>query len=384
MQARWVEALGRLATRHLKRELRVVERAGPLIIRNGLKLINLASNDYLGLASDERLVAAVCAALSRYGVGAGASRLLAGDFPIHEELEAALAEFKRAEAALVFSSGYATNIGVLTALATPRDHLYLDQFVHASLHDGARLSGAAIHRFRHADVGDLEKRLSETTSRGMRIVVTDGVFSMDGDLAPLPQLVEVCGRFDALLVVDDAHGTCVVGPQGRGTVAHFGLEGHVPVQIGTLSKALGVQGGFVTGSRELIQFLVQRARSFIYSTGIAPALAAAALDALRIAQSEEWRRSVALRHREMLARNLRSKGYRVIGQPEAPMMSVVVGEPEAALELAHALEVAGVYAPAIRPPTVPHGTSRVRLAPVATHTTEQIELVIAAFPEKSR
>lgn len=384
MHVRWAETLDRLTERHLKRELRTVERSGPLIIRNGQKLINLASNDYLGLASDERVVGAACEALRRYGVGAGASRLLAGNFSIHEELEAALAEFKRAEAALVFSSGYATNVGVLAALATPRDHLYLDELVHASLHDGARLSGANVQRFRHADANDLERRLRENSSRGARIVVTDGVFSMDGDLAPLPDLVEVCERYDALLVVDDAHGTGVIGLGGRGTAAHFGLEKRVPVQIGTLSKALGVQGGFVAGSRELIQFLIQRARSFIYSTGIAPALATAALESLRIAESEEWRRKTIAHHREMLARSLQAKGYTVAGQLEAPLMLVMCGEAETALELALTLEGAGVYAPAIRPPTVPRGTSRIRLAPIATHTAEHIAQVIAAFPERPR
>ncbi len=382
--AHWSQTLDRLAARHLKRELRLVERRGSVIVRDGRTLVNLASNDYLGLASDQRLIAAARAALERYGVGAGASRLLAGNFSIHEELEAALAEFKRAEAALVFSSGYATNVGILMALATPRDHLYLDELVHASIHDGARLSGARVERFRHADANDLERRLRENASRGARIVVTDGVFSMDGDLAPLPDLIAVCERHDALLVVDDAHGTGVVGPAGRGTAAHFGVEDRVPVQMGTLSKSLGGQGGFVAGSRQLIQFLIQRARSFIYSTGIAPVLAAAALEALRIAEGEEWRRETIKRHRERLACRLAAKGYEVRGELEAPMSLVMTGEAEAALELARALETAGAYAPAIRPPTVPHGTSRIRLAPIATHTAEQIEAVIAAFPEKTR
>jgi 8-amino-7-oxononanoate synthase len=381
MSERWTDLLGRLAERHLKRELRTVERSGAVIKRNGATLINLASNDYLGLASDLRLITAAQLALERYGVGAGASRLLAGNFSIHEELELEIAKFKRTEAALVFSSGYATNIGVLTALAKPNDYIYLDELVHASIHDGARLSGARVERFRHSDVDDLEHRLKTNSSRGGRIVVTDGVFSMDGELAPLPDLVAVCERYDALLVVDDAHGTGVVGPKGRGTVAYFDLEDRVPVQIGTLSKALGVQGGFVAGSKELIQFLINRARSFIYSTGIAPALAAAALEALRIAEKEDWRRCIIAEYRRLLMNDLRAKGYNVLGEAQAPMLSVILGEPEVALNLSRQLEVAGAYAPAIRPPTVPRGTSRIRLAPIATHSSEQIETVLTAFPE---
>ncbi|MCS6873302.1 MAG: 8-amino-7-oxononanoate synthase [Pyrinomonadaceae bacterium] len=382
MQSKLDEKLRRLENRHLKRQLRAVKRKNGEILIGQKKLINLASNDYLGLANDRRLIEASKIALEKWGVGSGASRLLAGNFPIHEELEEKISEFKQTEASLVFSSGYAANLGVLTALATPRDYIYLDELVHASLRDGARLSGANIRYFRHLDVNHLEKQLSENPSRGERFVVTDGVFSMDGDIAPLSDIVRVCEKYDATLIVDDAHGTGVIGPEGKGTVSYFKLEDRVPIQIGTLSKALGVQGGFVTGSKKLIEFLIQRARSFIYSTGLSPTLAAAAIEALKIAQKEEWRRHSISNYRRKLTTELKQKGYKILGHHEAPMLAVVVGEAEKAVNLAKQLEEHGVYAPAIRPPTVPLGTSRIRLAPIAVHSTEQIETVVESFPNQ--
>ncbi|MER3428944.1 MAG: 8-amino-7-oxononanoate synthase [Pyrinomonas sp.] len=380
MRVQWTETLDRLSARSLRRELRRFDRAGPVITAKGQRLINLASNNYLGLADDPRLIAAAKEALELYGLGASASPLVCGHLEAHERLEAGLASFKGTEAALVFSSGYATNVGVLSALATPRDAIFLDALVHASLHDGARLSGAEVRRYRHADVDDLRRLLRASSKRGARIVVTDGVFSMDGDLAPLPELVELCEELDALLVVDDAHGTGVIGPGGRGTAAHFGIEDRVPVQIGTLSKALGLQGGFVVGSEALIRFIVNRARAFIYSTAISPALAAAALCALKVVEGEPWRRQAAREHRRRLSDGLREKGYEVKGDPLAPMLLVMIGEAEQALKLAVDLENAGVFAPAIRPPTVPQGTSRIRLAPMATHSSEQIAQALDAFP----
>jgi 8-amino-7-oxononanoate synthase len=342
-------------------------------------LINLASNNYLGLAADPRLVAAAQAALAQWGVGAGASRLVSGQCEAHAALEADLADFKGTEAALVFTSGYAANVGVLAALAGPRDHIFADHLNHASLVDGCRLTHAHFYHYRHKDVQELDDLLRRTPTRGQKFIVTDSLFSMDGDLAPLPALVEIAERWEAILIVDDAHGTGVIGPQGRGAVEHFGLAGRVPVQIGTLSKALGVQGGFVAGSRQLIELLIHRARSFVFSTGLAPVLAAAAREALHQARVENWRREARRRHLDRLRTELERLGYRVLGEAEAPMAAVLVGEPEAAIALATHLESRGVFAPAIRPPTVPAGTSRLRLAPMATHTEDQIESVLSAF-----
>jgi 8-amino-7-oxononanoate synthase len=376
----WKKTLDELAVRGLRRELR--PQAGPAlptVERGGRELINLASNNYLGLAADERVVEAAVEGLRRWGVGAGASRLVTGDFAVHEELEAELAALKGAEAALVFTSGYAANVGLLGALAGPRDQIFSDALNHASLIDGCRMSHAKVQRYQHSDLDQLEALLRAAPARGERLIVTDAVFSMDGDLAPLPALCDLAERYGATLVVDDAHGTGVLGAGGRGTAHHLGVQGRVPAQVGTLSKALGVQGGFVAGSRTLIELLIHRARSFVFSTGLAPVLAAAALAALRIAVAEEWRRERRAAHMGRLRAALAARGLQVLGEPAAPLTALLVGEPEAALALAARLEERGVLAPAIRPPTVPAGGSRVRLAPMATHTPAQIDQVIAAF-----
>ena len=380
----WAQEIQTLAAQGLRRRLRTQRTpALPEVVREGRPLVNLASNNYLGLAADTRLVAAAHAGLERWGVGAGASRLVTGNLEIHGELEASLAELKGTEAALAFTSGYATNVGVLTALAGPRDHVFADSLNHASLIDGCRQSRATIHRYEHKDLGRLETLLRAAPARGQRLIVTDSVFSMDGDLAPLRELSDMAERWGAVLVVDDAHGTGVLGPDGRGAAHLLGVEGRVPVQIGTLSKALGVQGGFVAGSRALVDLLLHRARSFVYSTGLAPVLASAAIAAIDIARREAWRRNAQRAHLTRLRQELRAMGFAVLGEDPAPLAAVIVGAPEAALELAEGLETAGVLAPSIRPPTVPAGTSRIRLAPMATHSVEQIDAVLAAFRGKA-
>lgn len=372
-EIRWSEMLQKLDEKNLRRTLRLAGSEGG-------DLVNMASNDYLGLADDPRLVEAAQRAAEQYGVGAGASRLVCGHTSPHAELEARIADYKQTEAALVFTSGYAANVGVLTALIGPRDAIFADRLNHASLIDGARQSRALVRIFRHGDLEHLEHLLETTDVRGRRYLITDGVFSMDGELAPLPDLAELAERYDATLIVDDAHGTGVVGPDGRGTVAHFGCHDRVPVQIGTLSKALGVQGGFVAGSQALIDLMINRARSFVFSTGIAPMLCAAASEAVEIARTDLARREQLQRHLRRLGDGLRERGYEVVGEAPAPMLAVVLGEPEAALRQSDALREAGVLAPAIRPPTVPDGTSRIRLAPKATYSEDAITRVLAAFP----
>jgi len=350
----------------------------------GRRLLNLASNDYLGLSTDPRLVTAAREALERWGVGTGAARLVVGNRPVHEALEAALADLKEAEAALVFPSGYATNVGVLSALAGPRDQIFADALNHASLNDGARLSRASFRYYRHRDLEQLQRLLEGPGPRpgGRRFIVTDAIFSMDGTLAPLNELVVLAERYDALLVVDDAHGTGIVGPEGRGTAHYLGVASRIPLQIATLSKALGVQGGAAIGSALLIDYLLHRARAFIYSTGLAPVLAAAALEAVRIIRTEEGERRRRQQQRLVarLKAGLEAQGYIVRHEAPAPMLAVLVGTPEAAMQLATHLEAQGVLVGAIRPPTVPPGTSRIRLAPMATHTDEDIEAALAAFP----
>lgn len=377
----WRDQLDELETRGLRRRLRPLSSPpAAAVIEGGRRLLNLASNNYLGLADHPAVVAAACDGARRWGVGAGASRLVCGDNDLLHALEADLAELKGTEAALVFSSGYAANVGVITALAGRDDHLFCDRLNHASLIDGARLSGARRAIYRHRDMNHLEDLLRTTPSRGRRLILSDGVFSMDGVLAPLPELVDLAERYHALLVVDDAHGTGVVGPDGRGSVQHFGLDGRVPVQLATLSKAVGVQGGFAAVSADLRELLIHRSRSFVFSTGLSPMVVAAARAALSLARSEGWRRERQQARLGELERGLRARGYDVLWQAPAPMLLALTGSPASAVQLSARLEGAGVWVPAIRPPTVPEGASRLRFTPTAEHTGDDMERVLAALP----
>lgn len=384
MEARIREELAYLAENGLARSLRTLSTGSEARVEvGGRRLLNLASNNYLGLATDERVIEAARAGALRYGVGAGASRLISGHLRIHEELEDELAEFKGAERARVFPTGYSTSIGVITALARPGDAIYSDALIHASLIDGCRLSGADRHIYRHGDVEYLGDLLKRTRSPGKRFIVTDGVFSMDGDISPLSALVELAERHDAVMIVDDAHGTGVLGPEGRGCVEALGLAARVPVRIGTLSKAFGAQGGYVVGSQALGELMLHRARSFIYSTALAPPMAAAGLAAIRISREEEWRRDSLRENARILREGLDARGYRFTDSVDVPMVVVVLGSAEASLTLGERLIEGGVLAPAIRPPTVPEGTSRIRMTPMATHTTADMEEALAAFPPAS-
>ena len=363
--ASWISTLQRLDDQGLRRRLRTVPG----------DVVNLASNDYLGLARDPRVIASAADAAARRGVGSAASRLITGTAPEHEALEHDLAAIRGTEAALVFSSGYATNIGVLQALTSRHDLIVADALVHASLLDGARLSGARLVRHRHGDLEHLDERLRHHTGKGARFVVTEGIFSMEGDVIDLAGIAAIAGRHGATLIVDDAHGTGIAGSNGRGSVAAAGLtSADVPVQIGTLSKAIGTQGGYVAGDQALIDVLVQRARSFVYSTGLSPAIAAAARTSLSIAQEEDWRRERLRTHVATIRATLENAGTRpqVLGDPSAPMVLAVLGDAAAATDVAAALEGRGIIAPAIRPPTVPAGTSRIRLAPSAAHSHDDL------------
>jgi 8-amino-7-oxononanoate synthase len=343
--------------------------------------INCGSNDYLGLSRHPRVIAAAHAALDEYGAGATASRLLRGNRQIHTELEADLARLKGTEAALVFSSGYAANLGLLSAICDRDDTVLCDRLDHASLIDGARLSRASLRFYAHGDIEHLERQLSRARSSGHTFVVTDGIFSMDGILAPLPALKEAVDRHGATLVVDDAHATGVVGVDGAGTLSHFGLATDGVIQVGTLSKALGAQGGYVAGSTALIDLLVQRARAFIYSTGLNPSAAAAARVALQVAVDEPVWRERLNRNLELLRSGLAAAGMRVYGVAPAPMCAVHVGSAREATRVASELAQRGIIAPAIRPPTVPEDTSRIRMAPTADLDPEEVERVVAAVIE---
>lgn len=368
-----------LARRSLLRRLRTLDSApGAEVEMDGRRILLFSSNNYLDLATHPRVTEAAVKAISRYGVGAGASRLVSGSLRPHRELEERLAAFKRVEAVLVFSTGYQANLGLIPTLAEDREVIYADRLCHASLIDACRLCKASLRVYRHRDHAHLTRLLQQGASAQSAVVVTDGVFSMDGDLAPLPELYKATQQADATLVVDDAHGTGVMGPEGRGTVEHFGMEEAPLVQMGTLSKALGGMGGFVAGSRDLIEYLVNRARPFIYTTALPPAMAAAAIAALDVIQAEPERRARLWRLRDRLHAGIRRMGFDMLDS-RSPIIPLLVGDAQAALSLSEALLARGVYAPAIRPPTVPDGTSRLRMSVTAGHTPDQIDYVLEAL-----
>ncbi|MDE3243352.1 MAG: 8-amino-7-oxononanoate synthase [Nitrospirota bacterium] len=373
------EHLAQLQTQHLLRRLRLTESApGPVVTMEGRPIILMAANDYLGLATHPALKQAAVAAIERFGVGSGASRLISGTLPPHQDLETALARFKGTDDALVFGSGYLANIGLIPALVGTGDLILADRLCHASLIDGCRLSGATFRVFRHRDPAHLEQLLAKRTGRHTTLIVTDGVFSMDGDLAPLPDLLDLAERYAARLLVDDAHGTGVMGATGRGTLEHFGVESRLPFHMGTLSKALGGSGAYVAGPKPMLQYLVNHARSFIYTTAPPPATAAASLAALDVIRNEPERRTRLWTNRQWWIDGLLGLGYR-IADTASPIVPVLIGEAEQALHLAERLLQLGVFAPAIRPPTVPEGTSRIRTTVSSEHRPEHLTQALAAF-----
>lgn len=369
----------RLQAEGLLRRLRAVGSAqGPRILFEGREVVNLASNDYLGLANHPALREAASRALATYGVGAGASRLLAGNSSQHEELEARLAAFEGRPKALLFNSGYQANVGIIPALVEEGDALFSDALNHASLIDGCRLSRARVTVYRHRDLSHLEDLLRKVADARRKLILTDGVFSMDGDLAPLLGIVAIARQYGAWVMVDEAHATGVLGPRGRGTLEHFGLTDQVEVQMGTLGKALGVFGAYVTGDEGLIAYLIQRCRSFIFTTALPPALAAASIRALELVDEEPWRRERLWKNRERLVSGLQALGFDTMGS-ETPIIPVRLGGVAEADRAAARLLEQGIYAPAIRPPTVPPGECRLRLSVSAGHSEEDLEAVLLAF-----
>lgn len=356
---------------------------GPWIEREGRRLLNLGSNNYLGLTEHPSVREAAREAVTRWGTGSSGSRLTSGTLALHRELERELARLKGAEAALLFPTGYMANIGTIPALVGAGDLVLSDALNHASLIDGCRLSRAEVRVYRHADVAHARSLLADRERFRRVLVVTDGVFSMDGDLAPLPALCDLCEERDAWLMVDDAHGTGVLGAQGGGTAEHLGVSERVPIRMGTLSKALAAEGGFIAGSGELVDYLRNRARSFIFATAPAPATAAAALAALEVLRNDPAVRRRLLENAEHLRGKLREIGFRT-GEGETPIIPVHAGPAERALALAAALEGRGVWAPAIRPPTVPEGTSRIRVSVTAAHSAEELERVAETFAAAGR
>lgn len=370
----------KLEAKEQEQNKRTIKTYEPLdavrVKRDDSEYIMMASNNYLGLTHEPRVQQAAIQAIQQYGTGSGGARLTSGSFPLFKELERAIANFKETEQSLVFNTGYMANVGTITALMNKHSVIISDELNHASIIDGCRLSGAHIERYKHKDVEHAEYILKNYKS-AHKMIITDGVFSMDGDIAPLDRLYELSKVYNTLLMVDDAHATGVIG-NGRGTAHHFGLT-DVDVQLGTLSKALGSVGGYVAGRRELIEYLINYSRSFIFSTALSPADIGAALEALRIVHDEPSVVDTLRDNTVYMAHKLQAMG--IVCDDETPIFPIVVGENDRALTLARELEERGIIITAIRPPTVPVGESRLRMTVTAAHSKEQLDYVAQTLHE---
>ncbi len=365
--------------------LRVLESEAAAESRfDGKEVINLASNNYLGLTTHPKLREAALEAVRKYGVGSGAVRTISGTMRLHLQLEERIAAFKNVEACVVFQSGFAANAGTVSAILTPEDHIISDELNHASIIDGCRLSKAKIHVFPHKDAAAAEKILSDLNGQpGRKLLISDGVFSMDGDIGPLPALVEAAEKHNAIMMVDDAHSSGVLGRNGRGTIDHFDLHGRVQIQVGTLSKAVGVLGGYVCGSRDLIEFLYHRARPFLFSTSHPPAVAAACLAAFDVLEEEPERIDRLWENTRYFKAGLQSAGFNT-GISETPITPVIVGEAALAHQLSRELFAEGVLATGIGFPTVAKGKARVRTIVAATHTKAELDRALEVFQKVGR
>ncbi len=371
------ERIHQIKDQNLYRELTVMTSGpAPKVTINSQNQLVFSSNNYLGLAADERIIAASRSAAKVMGIGSSGSRLTTGSNIWHQRLEEKIASFKQTEAALLFSSGYLANIGVLSSLAEKGDVILSDELNHASIIDGCRLSKAKTVIYKHVHLKDLETKLKETQKFNKRFVVTDGVFSMDGNIAPLDQIISLAKAYNAFVIVDDAHGTGVLGANGRGICEYFGVQ--PDVLIGTLSKALGAEGGFVAGSYILKNFLLNHARSFIFQTALPPCICAASVKAFSIIEEDKRRRESLVAKSTFIRTRLRELGYEVKGTV-TPIIPIIIGGTKEALNFSKRLRQYGIFAPAIRPPTVQEGESRIRLTVTAEHSYEDINQLIEAF-----
>jgi glycine C-acetyltransferase len=386
------DELDALRERHLFRPLRVMSSAqGPIVSVDDRRVISLSSNDYLGLTHHPRLRKAALDAVGVFGAGSGAVRTIAGTMTLHEELETKLAEFKQVEAVLTFQSGFSANTGVIPTITGETDLIVSDELNHASIIDGMRLSKAPRKVFPHADVDGLREVLREAREKGrdgggehrLILVVTDGVFSMDGDIAPLPGIVEAAEEFGAAVMVDDAHASGVLGRNGRGSVDHFGLHGRVAVQVGTLSKAVGVLGGYVAGSQDLRDILIQRARPFLFSTSHPPAVAAACLEAIRVFEEEPELLERLWANTRRFKAELSRLGFD-IGRSETPITPVMLGDSETTIRFSNRLFEEGVFATSVVFPTVALDRARIRTIVTAAHTDEHLDTALDAFGRVGR
>lgn len=378
------QILQRLREQHLYRARLTLHRAaGGEVIADGRRLLAFCSNDYLGLADHPNVIRALQAGANKYGVGSGASHLVTGHRTPHHALEEELAAFTGRQRALLFSTGYMANIGAIAALVGRGDVVFEDRLNHASLIDAGRLSGAAVKRYQHVDTGSLERQLASQAGN-VRLIASDGVFSMDGDLAPLPVLARIATEHQAWLMIDDAHGLGVLGDTGRGVCEHFGLTGdQVPVLVGTLGKAFGTFGAFVAGTSDVIELLIQKARTYIYTTALPPAIAEATRASLKLVQQESWRRE----HLHALIARFRRGALELdlpITDSITPIQPLIVGEAHDALHMAERLRSSGILITPIRPPTVPEGTSRLRITLSTAHSEAHVDTLLGQLHDAWR
>ncbi|MFY9234783.1 MAG: glycine C-acetyltransferase [Fimbriimonadaceae bacterium] len=376
--------LQQLKDQHLYKVPKILESpAGGRVTMNGKEVVNLSSNNYLGLADHPKVKQAAIEAIEKWGVGAGAVRWIGGTMSVHDELEERLAKFKHVEAVLVFTSGFTANSGTIPAVTTANDVIISDELNHASIIDGVRLSQAKYKKsegyvYAHKDMGQLEEILNKTQDFEKRMIITDGVFSMDGDVAPLPRIVELAEKYNAFVMVDDAHASGVLGKNGAGTTSHFDLYGRVDIQLGTLSKALGVVGGYIAGSAKLKDWLINRGRPYLFSTAQPPAVAAALIAALDVMETDPGPMTRLWDNTRWWKQQLQAAGFDTMGS-ETPITPVLVGGEREAQEMERMLWDEGVYALAIAYPTVARGKARIRTMPSAAHTQEDLEFALGAF-----
>ncbi|TGE37352.1 8-amino-7-oxononanoate synthase [Desulfosporosinus fructosivorans] len=364
--------LHKLDEQHLFREMKIVQGASTEWVEiKGKRLLNLSSNNYLGIANHPMLKSAAIQAIQQLGCSATAARLIVGNYELYDQVERDLARFKNTEAALIFNSGYMANVGIITALVGKGDIIVSDKINHASIIDGARLSGAEILRYKHKDMVDLERCMQKAEGYRRKLIVTDSVFSMDGDLAPLPVIVELKEKYKAVLMIDEAHGSGVFGENGRGLADFYGVSDQVEIIMGTLGKALGCSGAYVAGRKVLIDYLRNKARSFIFTTGLPPAVVASIQAAIQVVQLENWRQKDVLAKASWVREELAKVGFNLLNS-ESQIIPILVGGNEATLEFSRRLFDVNILAVAIRPPTVPPNAARLRLSIMATHSKEDL------------
>lgn len=365
----------------LYRQMRQVDgEQGPSILLDGREVLNFSSNNYLGLANHPALQAAAKEALEQYGCGAGASRLISGNMTLHLALEESIARLKGTESALVFNSGFQANVGILSTLLGEGDMIFSDALNHASIIDGCRLSRAKVVVYPHCNLGHLEAALKKAPQKARKLIVTETVFSMDGDIAPMEEIVNLAEQHGAMIMVDEAHATGVFGPNGAGIVAEMGLRDRVLIQMGTLGKALGGFGAYVAGKRNLRELLINRCRSFIFTTALPPVMMAVAITAIDLLEKEPERRFTLWRNSQYMRNELKELGFS-LGKSSSQILPLIIGDSEDCMSFSECLLAKGVYAQGIRPPTVQPGSARLRITPMATHTDEHLKHAIRAFKE---